>query len=355
MKKTIRTSILFLLFPFVQAFAQQAVDLGQVSMDRWKIGSANYSGIAPLGGNRYVMVSDKEPADGFFTFRIDQNTRTGEIVSVYLEGFTGNPRPEVNAQGISKRDTEGIAYVPSSSTVFISGEGDQRILEYSMEGRLTGRELQVPDIMRKGKIISNYGFEALTYSPETHRFWTTTESTLPQDGPAAGPRDPHAQNVLRLVAFDETLHPVAQYAYRMDRGKSKDFGRLYIYGVPELLALPDGKVLVMEREAHISANYLNSQVTCKLFEVNPPQSWQIDSSTDLSKLDTNRFLVKKLLASFTTRMTPIVRTFANYEGMCLGCRLDDGRQTILLVNDSQAGYGKGPIRLKDYLRVLILP
>ena len=33
----------------------------------------------------------------------------------------------------------------------------------------------------------------------------------------------------------------------------------------------------------------------------------------------------------------------------------DGRQTLLLIRDSQGGYGKGPVHLKDYIRVLILP
>ena len=43
------------------------------------IGSAQYSGIAPMGGNRYAVVSDKEPKDGFFIFRIDQHPATGEV------------------------------------------------------------------------------------------------------------------------------------------------------------------------------------------------------------------------------------------------------------------------------------
>ena len=79
------------------AAAQQAVDLGQVSLSKWKIGTGNYSGIAPMGDGRYAVVSDKEPADGFFVFRIDQNATTGQVASVYLEGFYGNSRPQTDA------------------------------------------------------------------------------------------------------------------------------------------------------------------------------------------------------------------------------------------------------------------
>lgn len=335
--------------------AQQAVDLGQVSLSKWNIGAANYSGIAPLGDDRYVLVSDKEPADGFFEFTISQNATTGRVEHVSLTGFRGNPRPQLDRAGLSVRDCEGIAYFPPARTVFISGEGDQRILEYDLKGRPTGRELNVPAIFGPSRIVGNYGFEALSYCPTTHRFWTTTESTLPADGPAAGPAHPGAQNLLRLQSFGDDLQPVAQYAYRMDRGKSDDFGRIYVMGVPELTALPDGRLLVLEREADVSQGYLSSEVVCKLFVVNPREGWQIDSSTSLPALDPNRFLIKTLLASWTTRLTPFNHTFANYEGMCLGRRLADGRQTLLLVSDSQGGYGRGPVRLKDYLRVIVLP
>lgn len=227
------------------AAAQSALELKQVPLSRWNVGSAQYSGIAPLGQNRYAVVSDKEPADGFFIFRIDQNAHTGEVTQVYLEGFRGNPSPRVDATGTCLRDCEGIAYLPSAGTVFISGEGDQEILEYALDGKPTGRRLNVPRIFALQHIVPNYGFEALTYSETARRFWTTTESMLPADGAAAGPLHPGVQNLLRLQAFGDNLEPAAQYAYRMDRGRTDDFGKTYVYGVPELTALPDGRLLVL--------------------------------------------------------------------------------------------------------------
>lgn len=353
--KKLHALALLLAAVSLSANGQQATALKQQSLSKWGIGSANYSGIAPIGGNRYAIVSDKEPADGFFIFRIDQNATTGEVESVYLESFKGNPSPRTGINGISARDCEGVAYRPSTQTVFISGEGDQEVLEYSLSGKPTGRRLNVPAIFSLKNIVPNFGFEALAYSPETRRFWTTTETTLPIDGPAAGPQHPGAQNLLRLQAFDDELNPVAQYAYRMDTGKKEDFGMIYVFGVPELTALPDGRLLVLEREIDISKGYLSSQVTVKLFLVDPKQGWQIDSATRLAQLDGNKFLIKKLLTTFTTKFTPFRKTFANYEGMCLGQRLADGRQTLLLVNDSQGGYGKGMFHLKDYVKVIVLP
>lgn len=346
------------LFPFLlcalTASAQTAKELKQVSLSRWNIGTAQYSGITSLGDNRYAVVSDKEPTDGFFIFRIDQNATTGEVTSVYLESFKGNAAPRVDANGISIRDCEGVAFFPSANTIFVSGEGDQQVLEYNMSGQPTGRKLQVPTIFALENIVPNYGFEALTYDATTRRFWTTTESTLPADGQAAGPQHPAVQNVLRLQAFNDELLPVAQYAYRMDKGRGTDFGKTYVYGVPALTALPDGKLLVLEREANVTAGGMSSEVRCKLYLTDPTTGWQIDSTTPLANLDPNRFLIKKLLADFTTHVQPFSLTFANYEGMCLGRTLADGRRTLLLLNDSQGGYRKGPFALKDYIKVIVL-
>lgn len=346
MKKLL--SLLLLSFS-VSGQAQQVEALKQVSLSRWQIGSANYSGITGIGGNRYAVVSDKEPADGFFLFRIDQDPTTGALVSVYLESFQGNRKPVCDSAGVSVRDCEGIAYHPLMNTVFISGEGDQAILEYAMDGQPTGRGLNVPAAYRK--IVPNYGFEALTYCPQTRRFWTTTEATLPADGPYAAPTQGGVANVLRLQAFDENLQPVAQYPYRMDAGHSERFGTTYVCGVSAMTALPDGRLLILEREVNVMKNYLGSTTVCKLFLVQPATGWQIDASTDLRRLDGNKFLVKQLLASFKTNLT----NFANYEGMCLGRKLADGRQTLLLISDSQGGAGNELLHLKDYVKVLVLP
>lgn len=64
-----------------------------------------------------------------------------------------------------------------------------------------------------------------------------------------------------------------------------------------------------------------------------------------------QLLEKNLLVSFKTKLNLTARSFANYEGMCLGPRLADGRQVIVLICDSQNQY-KG--FLKDWLRTIVL-
>lgn len=348
--------LLLLIFACCALFAgaQQAKVLSQQPLSRWNVGTANFSGITPIGGNRYALVSDKEPEDGFFIFRIDQNPETGEVEAVYLESFQGTSPASVNAKGMSRRDGEGIAFLPSRSTVWISDESEQQIVEHALDGALTGRRLQIPVIFAKNNIYHNNGFEALCYDTHSSQFWTTTESTLRSDGKLAGKDNPGASPLLRIQSFGEDLLPKAQYAYRMDAGETKFFGSTYIYGVPALCALPNGRLLVMEREGIFPEDHLGSRCNIKIFEINPAEGHQIDSEVNLSTLDSNRFLTKRLLATWTTRLIIVQNNLANYEGMCPGIRLNDGRQTVICINDSQAGLGRGPIHLRDYLRVVIL-
>lgn len=331
--------------------AQKVTALRQQSLSRWNIGTANYSGITALGGNRYALVSNDEAADGFFVFRIDLNPSTGEVVSVYLEGWQGNVDPQRNANGRSVRDCEGIAYSPLTNTVFIAGEGDQSVWEYPMEGQTTGRQFAVPEQFRT--IVQNGGFESLTYSPKTKQFWTTTEMTLPADGTTPSATHPATSNLLRLQSFDEDLQPVSQYVYRTEAGRSSGIGETYANGVSDLCALPDGRLIVMEREANIRKNYIGSDCVMRLYVVNPAQAQPITERTTLGNLSGEQFLSKQLVTTFTTYVVGL--NFANYEGICLGPKLADGRQTLILVSDSQAGAGNSLYRLKDYVKVLVLP
>ncbi len=323
-------------------------------MHLWGIRAANYSGITHIAADTFAIVSDKEKLNGFFLFTIQQDPRTGEILHVTSDSLRGVAPTLMDTSGISLHDCEGIAYFPERNTLFISSEGDQSILEYDLQGQPTGRGLHIPDEFRRDNIYFNLGFEALTYDSANERFWTTSEATLRSDGEYATVATPDVQNVLRIQSFGKDLLPRAQYAYRMDHHKAKRKGLSHAFGVPALCALPDGRLLVMERELRISPNYLSSHVECKIFVVNPAESYQIDCTTNLKELDPNRFMLKRLVATFTTRLTAYAYNFGNYEGMCLGRTLQDGRQTLILVSDSQGGASRNGFRMKDYLKVIVL-
>lgn len=282
------------------------------------IPAGNYSGITWLGGNRYAVVNDKAAESGFHLFTIDIDSITGDILHASENGF--------RSSGKVNRDDEGICFFPQDSTLWICGEADNEVLEYAMSGILTGRRLQIPAIFKNAK--ENKGLEALTYQQETGLFFTVPEKPLKGD------------SLSRLQSFGNDFHPSCHWYYRMDHKNPGVREGKHTIGIPALAALADGRLLVMEREVFKAKKNIGSYVYNKVYMVTP------------TKESEGQLLEKQLLVSFKTKINLTARSFANYEGMCLGPRLVDGRQVLILICDSQNQY-KG--FLKDWLRTIVLP
>ena len=325
MKKHI-LSFLFCLIPLL-VFAQQTVLNKQRNFPK-TVPAGNYSGITWLGNDRYAVVNDKSQTAGFHLMTIRIDDTTGDIKDVRADSFMTSRQPN--------RDEEGVCYVPQTNTIFVSGEADGQIIEYYMNGRLTGRRLNIPNVFRFAH--SNGGFEALTYNAVKHRFWTTSENALKLDG-----EEPNIKrkipNLLRFQSFDDDLQPREQYWYLSDSTAVQGEEGKSILGVSGLAALYDGQIIVLEREIRQTPKYIGSYVHVKLYVVNP------------STQRANDLLKKQLIAEFRTKINITDRSFANYEGICVGPQLKDGRILLLLVADSQDQY-KG--YLKDWFKTIAI-
>ena len=343
-----RISILLLttlLIPFVTIDAQKLTMLKAVKLKKWNVPSANYSGITYLGNDHYAVVSDKEENDGWYEFLIRLNRTSGRVEDIRCLAF--------HATDEKGRDAEGVCFVPDTKTLFVAGEADQYILEYNMGGQWTGRELDVPRALDSNHIVKNYGFEALTYSAETELFWTCTENVLHQDGAPVSDKSSGPAHI-RLQSFTKDMRPARQYLYLTDTPHAKHRSHRQAFGVPALTALSDGSLLVLEREFHVASKYIGSYVINKVYRVHPEKGHPLPSTQNIRDLNSYYALPKMLLAEWKTKLNLKKKNLANYEGMCLGPKLKDGRQTLLFISDSQGGYGNVLFRLKDYLRVGIL-
>ena len=308
--------------------AQQAIGLKQRAFPK-TVSAGNYSGITWLGGSRYAVANDKSPTAGFYLMTIDIDSITGELLSVREDTFLTSGQPN--------RDEEGICYVPQNQAIFVSGEKDQEILEYNLQGQLTGRKLNIPEVFKTS--YSNGGFEALTYQVQTHRFWTTTEHTLKADGEKPS-IERKIKNRLRLQSFGDDLQPKEQYWYETDSTNIRKKKGRSILGVSGLAALDDGRIVVLERELYFPKKQIGSYSLVKLYLIDP------------SQCQPGEILQKTLLITFKTKVNLLRRNFANFEGICLGPKLTDGRQLLILVCDSQNHY-RGI--LKDWYKTIILP
>lgn len=318
------------------------------------IPAGNYSGITNMGGDVYAMVSDKSDSALYFNVRLYISRQTGELLQAEYMGSKGR----TEAAGL---DNEAIAKV-SDSTIVVASEQRFRLKEYLIDkdnvsgkdrnGVVDGKAL--PKLwewsMREEDFWPNYGFESLAYDSIGRKLWTINESTMRRDGKPATPQDPR-QNVLRLMSFnrdDLTAAPVA-YLYRMDMPTTMKTAETYAMGVSELCALPDGQLLVLEREAFVPKTKIGAFCQCKLYVVNPSVEtpYPLEKSVEAGA----PYVGKRLLTSWRTTITLFSQNWANYEGMCLGPKLENGDQVVILVSDSQNGYAG---LLRDWFKTIVI-
>lgn len=239
------------------------------------------------------------------------------------------PQAAVRLAGFDGKsfDGEGIALEPSGR-MLISSETEPSIREFSPAGEVLGA-LPVPEIFRLGEgkgIRSNQGFEGLTLAPGGEVLWTANERALKQDGPDDESR-PSPVRLLRYEKRDGRFAPGPQYVYEVEPLAGRKGNGFAIRGLAELLALPGGDLLALEREFVAGRGF-----RIQLYRVSMPEE---SGATDVSGLDS--------LAGKT--WTPVRKTliydFAragfppdNLEGMAFGPDLPDGSRTLVLVSDN---------------------
>lgn len=330
--------------------------------------AGNYSGITHLHDDIYAVVSDKSDSALFFNFRMQINPSTGDLEKVENLGYVlyvdGTRKSPGVSHGVRERgfDHEAIAKV-SDSMLVVSSEGKYRLKEYLLKGdaQLSDGENMLSDKASHARSLwewkkpssdfyPNYVYESLAFDSVHHCLWTISESTLRKDGEPATPQNPVA-NKLRLIGFEwnpeSSLHPVkSELVYMMDKPSTDRAAQTYVMGVSELCALPDGQLLVLEREAFVPKAKIGAFCHCKLYVVDP-----IRCDSALLDRYASAVLPKKLLTKWRTSLTLFGRSFANYEGMCLGPRLKDGSQVIILLSDSQNQYAGV---LKDWFKTIVV-
>ena len=272
---------------------------------RKQLPAGNYSSICAIGNDCFALVDDKAPTDGFRLVRILFDADRQRISTLEDLGY--------RSSGLPNRDMEGICYRPSTNTLFISGEADNEVYEYTLDAQRTGRRLAMPDNIKRAS--HNYGLEALTYDAVNHLFYTTTERPLPGD------------TLIRLLAFSDDLQLKREYLYQPDQPLSPK----HIYGVSEVCALSNGRLLVMERQIRVPRLKIGASTLTRIYEVSP---------------GSDEHLQKQLVTEFRTRLSITSRKFANFEGLC-----QVSPSLLLLIADSQNQY-KGFLR--DWFRLITI-
>ena len=282
--------------------------------DAKDVPAGNYSGMVRLGGNRYALVTDKAERGGYFIFNIDIDDM-GNITSVASRGFR-----QLEAENL---DEEAIAYDKENHNIYIGKEETSEIIRYNiLDGQRNGRVV-VTDYRDKG--VNNRTIESLTFDRRRLSVFTINEGPLKGDNGL----------MLRLLEYTPNLNLKKQYTYILDMplDDSPTIDESHAFGVAELLSLGDGTLLVLEREFKVEGLKIGSWVMNKIFRITP-------GNPD-----------KTFVTGWRTVLGASDSGLANYEGMCLGPTLPDGRQVIILCADSQNRH-MGVLR--DWFRTVVL-
>jgi hypothetical protein len=267
------------------------------------------SGIAWAGGNQYYAVEDQTGT--LYPLTISVNSPGGSSCTV------GTPVTLANAS-----DLEGCAWDPGSSTVWVSMESTSTpIREYNPT---TGEQLRtapVPSIFISNR-RGNYSLEALTISGDGLTMWTCNEESLTCDGERSTTSSGCYVRLARFTRPTLRANWVAdgQWAYQTDPLRSStSLASTPRSGVSGLCALPDGTLLVLERE------FSGLSFRLRYYTVDFSGADNIET---LAAFDASLYT-----AVSKTKVYENSGGMANYEGFCLGPRTASNQAALVAIAD----------------------
>ncbi len=293
------------------------------------------------GRQEYYVISDdrsqKNPAR-FYTVRvslsgkgIDNVTFTGTHPLLDRDGKPFRPLTPEATPPVVPPDPEGIAFDPGRQRLYWSSEGerltagpvlqDPWVRAAGLDGAYLGQFALPPNLAMSAQETGprrNRALEGLALTPDGQSLFAAMEDPGYNDGPASD--DGHGV-LTRVTKFDVANGaPTAQYAYPMEPPAPP----ADLNGVSDLVALSDTTFLVLERS-------FAQPPTVRIYRA------EIGAATDVLAMPSMRQVAltpmsKSLAVDLSA--TPGLSPLDNVEGITLGPKLPDGRQSVVLVSDN---------------------
>ena len=269
----------------------------------------------------YAIADDASVINPVRYYTVGLDIRDGRLTDgdVRFKDVTTMLAPDGLPYALNSLDPEGLTLTKDRELILTS-EGirnagiDPFVRRYSLGGCFLGSlpvptEFLVTPDPAKG-VRHNLGFESA--AADGHDLFVATENALLQDGPAATVANGSRARILRYDL--RTGRPDRQWVYPTDPVAEPPVpaGQFSVNGLVELLPLDDDRLIAMERSFSVGAPDTGN--TIKLFEVS------LRGST----------AHKRLLLNLDELGIPL----DNVEGMTLGPKLPDGRESLVLVSDN---------------------
>lgn len=299
------------------------------------------------GRDCFYVISDDRSTTGparFYTVRLALSDRGVDDITVStvhpLLDEGGRPFAPLNVDSsppVVPPDPEGIAFDSRRQRLYWTSEGERRtgrdgavladpwIRIAGLDGGYLGRFDIPPQLAMSAQHTGprrNTTLEGLSLTADGRMLFAAMEGPGYDDG--ALPDQSHGA-LTRITAYrlddgDKWATPVAQYAYPLEPATAP----AQTNGLTDLVALSDSTFLVIERA-------FSARPTVRLFRADIGSG-----ATDVLGMPALTGaavtpMTKTLVADLST--TPGLDPLDNIEGITLGPRLPDGRQTLVLVSD----------------------
>lgn len=250
---------------------------------------------APGGDHRFIAVMDNSNKVIEFSLRFDD---TGSITQCTVIRAISLP---------IAHDWEGAAFTDAArDCIILSDEDRPGLSEFRLADGALLRDIAVPSIYAQSR--SNLGLESLSSRERTDHFWLGNEEALGVDGPISSPTTGTDVRLSLLhIGPQGSSTLLRQVVYRTEpvHGALINGARS---GLSDLVALPDGRLLALERSFGLASPLFLSRI----YEINT-------AATDVRTQTTG------LVAGTFSRCSKTLLYSGghnNLEGLCLGPRLN---------------------------------
>lgn len=303
------------------------------------------------GRDCYYVISDDRSANGparFYTVRLSVSDRgiddmVVESVHPLLDegGRPFRPRAFDSSPPVVPPDPEGIAFDGGRQRLYWSSEGERRtagprgpvladpwVRIAGLDGGYLGRFAIPPGLAMSAQRTGsrrNNTLEGLTVTADGTQLFAAMEGPGYDDG--ALPDRTHGAltriTAYRLDSGGDPAPPAAQYAYPLEPAPARPGDPAATNGLTDLVALSDTAFLVIERS-------FSARPTVRVFRADIGNATDVLAVPALTGAAVTP-MTKTLLADLSA--APGIDPLDNIEGITLGPRLPDGRQTLVLVSD----------------------
>jgi len=314
----------------------------------------DYSGI----GNLYAFLSDRGPDDGAVSYpcRIQlaeividpgaaepvqfQLKATVPLVDSERRPFTGRSSFLLAAGRFAHRlDPEGLRF-GADQTMYISDEYGPEILQFDRQGREIRRlplppwlkvkhpsgDRQEENAKNETGRASNRGMECLAISVDGGSLIGLMQGPLIQDGKKSSDNTKVTGTHCRLLKIDLATGQTTEFVYELDSEKN---------GNSEILAMPDGRYLVLERDsaAGKDAKYR------RLIAINLQGATNVYGRASLKAGGVDGHVQPVAKTVYLDLLDPVWNLAGEsmpekIEGITFGPALKDGRRTLLVSTDN---------------------